>query len=88
MTPSFTYKSTKHPQNHATEAHEVTISTLLNWLAVLLAFAHFIFGTLVFSSILLIGTLDAFGVLSRYLVSALVCRGVIMLELWGMGELP
>ena len=47
-------------------------------------FVHFVFGTLVFSSTLFIGTLDALGIVGRYLASALLCRIVILLEIGGI----
>ena len=63
---------------------ETRIAVYLNWVAVILAYAHWIFGTLVFSSTLFIGTLDAFGVIARYLASALVCRMILLVELAGI----
>lgn len=56
----------------------------LNWAAVMLAYGQLIFGTVVFSSTLFIGSLDAFGVIARYLVSALLCRAIILVEFAGM----
>ena len=52
----------------------------------MLAYAHWIFGTLVFSSTLFIGTLDALGVIARYLASALVCRIILLVELAGVRD--
>ena len=63
---------------------EARIAVCLNWVAVILAYAHWIFGTLVFSSTLFIGTLDALGVIARYLASALVCRMILLVELAGI----
>lgn len=48
--------------------------------AKVLAYMHQIFGLLVFSSCLFIGTLDALGVLVRFGVSAIVGRMVFLLE--------
>ena len=56
----------------------------LNWIALILAYAHWVLGTLVFSSTLFIGTLDALGVFTRYLASALVCRMILLVELAGI----
>jgi hypothetical protein len=42
---------------------------------------HVIFGTLVFSSVLFIGTIDALGVVGRLTGSALVCQFITALEL-------
>ena len=63
---------------------EARIAICLNWVAVILAYAHWIFGNLVFSSTLFIGTLDALGVMARYLASALVCRMILFVELAGI----
>ena len=63
---------------------EARTTVCLIWVALILAYAHWIFGTLVFSSTLFIGTLDAFGVIARYLASALICRMVLLVELAGM----
>lgn len=45
---------------------------------------HIMFGTLVFSSILFISTRDAAYVVLRFVLSAVICRAVLMLELSGM----
>lgn len=60
------------------------MAVCLHWAAVILAYAHWIFGTLVFSSTLFIGTLDGLGVIARYLASALVCRMILLVELAGI----
>ena len=65
---------------------EARTAICLNWAAVMLAYAHWIFGTLVFSSTLFIGTLDALGVIARYLASALVCRMILLVELAGIRD--
>ena len=57
------------------------ISICLNFAAVFLAYINLIFGTLIFSSILFISTLDAVCVVARYLASALVCRGILLVEM-------
>lgn len=44
------------------------------------------FGTLVFSSILFISTQDAAFDVPRFVLSAVICREVLMLELSGMRE--
>lgn len=67
--------------------NEPTKVIILNWLAIFLAYAHWIFGTLVFASTLFIGTLDAVGVIMRYVVSALLCRAIILMELSGLRSL-
>ena len=57
---------------------------ILSWMATLLGYVHLIFGTLIFSSTLFIGTLDALWVISRYFVSAILCRGIMLVELSGL----
>jgi hypothetical protein len=42
---------------------------------------HVIFGTVVLSAVLFIGTLDALGVFARYAASSLVCQLITVLEL-------
>ena len=48
------------------------------------SFVLVIFGSFTLSSLLLIGTTDAFLFVLRYLLSALACRSVLMFELSGM----
>ena len=43
-----------------------------------------VYGTLVFSSLMFISTQDATIIVARYLVSALICRAVLIAELNGM----
>jgi len=52
--------------------------------AELMAFVHILFGTVVFSSLTFIATLDAVGVIVRYILSGCVCRFVLMYELQNM----
>ena len=60
---------------------------LLNCFAGLMAFFHRWFGTLVFSSLNFISVYDILNyVYWRYMLSTLVCRLVLMFELWGLGE--
>lgn len=72
--------------NHAKLEFNIKARTTfcLNWVALILAYAHWIFGTLVFSSTLFIGTLDALGVIARYLASAIICRMILLVELAGI----
>lgn len=44
----------------------------------------YIFGTLMFSSILFVGPLDGLKIIARYLASAVVCRMIMVYELVGM----
>jgi len=86
---SWFWNETQQSANHAKLEYNVgmpegRIAVCLNWAAVLLAYAHWISGTLVFSSTLFIGTLDAVAVIARYLASALLCRMILLVELAGM----
>jgi hypothetical protein len=47
---------------------------------------HIIFGTLVYSSMMFIGSKDAVYILVRFIVSTLVCRVIIMYEIAGLRE--
>jgi hypothetical protein len=60
------------------------ITLLTNLIASIMAFVLLVFGTLTFSSLLFISTLDAVAVIARYLLSSLVCRFVLMVELNSM----
>lgn len=53
-------------------------------LADVMSFVHLVFGTLVFSSLMFIATLDATKIVLRYMVSGLLCRFVLLYELSGM----
>ena len=72
--------------NHAKLEFKIETRTTicLNWVAPILAYAHWIFETLVFSSTLFIGTLDALGVIARYIASAIICRMILLVELAGI----
>jgi len=58
----------------------------LSWFTSTGSVLHIMFGTLVFSSILFISTRDAAFVVLRFVLSAVICRAVLMLELSGMRE--
>ena len=60
---------------------EAGVAVFWNFCAVFSAYMLWILGTLVFSSILFIGTLNALSVVVRYLVSALVCRMILLVEM-------
>lgn len=47
---------------------------------------HLIFGTLVFSGTLFVGTKDATGILGRYIAGVAVCRVVLIYELAGLRD--
>ncbi|MCJ1329772.1 hypothetical protein MMC10_006452 [Thelotrema lepadinum] len=56
----------------------------LNLLAATSSYALLIYGTMLFSSLFLIGPTDAFVAIYRYLGSTLVCRGILVYELSGI----
>lgn len=47
-------------------------------------FVLLLLGTIVFSSLMFISMIDAFGVVGRYILSGFVCRFILMFELNGM----
>lgn len=55
-------------------------SNLLSWLSSVMLLAHYVVGTLVFSSFLFMGTSSASFVLCRLAGSALICRLILWLE--------
>ncbi|OCL11449.1 hypothetical protein AOQ84DRAFT_437698 [Glonium stellatum] len=60
------------------------VTVFFNQAAGLMSFLHILFGTLVFSSLMFIATLDAMNVIARYLISGLACKLVVAYELNGM----
>lgn len=60
------------------------LSIFLNELSGFGAFLHIFFGTVVFSSVMFISTIDAVKVIARYVASGLECRLVITWELGGL----
>lgn len=53
---------------------------LLSWLSSVMLLAHYVVGTLIFSSFLFIGTSSASYILCRFVGSAFVCRLLLWLE--------
>lgn len=63
----------------------VTVGVLLFCIGGFLAFFHLLYGTVTFSGLLFIDTLDAIGQIAmRFLASALICRFVTLVEIAGM----
>ncbi|KAM7197963.1 hypothetical protein V8F20_006411 [Naviculisporaceae sp. PSN 640] len=60
----------------------ITVAWILHTLTVV----HILFGTLVFSSLMFIGTRDAVFVLGRFMASVLFCRVILMYEIAGLRE--
>jgi len=58
----------------------------LGWMTTLLTIVHIIFGTFWFSSVLFLSAGDALAITGRFMVSAVVCRAVLMYELAGMRD--
>ena len=63
---------------------ESYISLFLEWVLSHGAILQIIFGTLVLSSSTLIDTSDAFAIVGRYAGSAILCRLILMYELYGL----
>ena len=68
----------------AEEGDESWVTMFAVLLADATSFVHLVFGTLVFSSLTFIATLDAAKVVLRYMVSGLLCRYILLYELSGM----
>jgi hypothetical protein len=63
---------------------ENLLSFLLSaWVSFLIV-AHIIYGTTIFSSTQLVLGADAIGIIARYMASAIVCRAVLVFELYGL----
>ncbi|KAL2672174.1 hypothetical protein Neosp_012874 [[Neocosmospora] mangrovei] len=56
------------------------------WLESTCTILHVVFGTLVFSGTLFVGTKDALGIVGRYIAGVAVCRIILMYELAGLRE--
>ena len=62
-------------------------TVFLNCVASLMAFFHLLFGTMLFSSLIFIAVWDILNsVIWRYLISTVVCRLVLLVELAGLRE--
>ncbi|RDW60755.1 hypothetical protein BP6252_12138 [Coleophoma cylindrospora] len=68
----------------ATFPNEGWLSEMLMEFMSVFAFVQVVFGTLVFSSLMFIATIDAVVVVIRYSLSGLLCRAILMFELNGM----
>lgn len=56
-------------------------SIFLSWVASVMVMVHIIFGTLCWSSLIFIGVRDSVKIIARFMVSAILSRGVLMYEL-------
>lgn len=72
---------------HEGKHMEDKMSVFLNELAGLLSFLQILFGTLLFSSLMFIATIDALAVIARYVASGLICRFIVTWELVAMRSL-
>lgn len=59
---------------------------LAAWWESTLTILHVVFGTLIFSSLLLVGIKDALSIVGRYMASVALCRIILMYELAGLRE--
>ncbi|KAK2592978.1 hypothetical protein QQS21_009306 [Conoideocrella luteorostrata] len=60
---------------------------MLSWVLTVGSVGHVVFGTLVLSSLLFFSVLDSLLIVVRFAASAIVCRGLVRVELSGMGEM-
>lgn len=66
-------------------SRRVTTGVVLHCIAGFLSFFHLVYGTVTFSGLLFIDTLDAVGEIAmRFLVSGLICRFIMLIEIAGM----
>lgn len=65
---------------------ETLLSIVLNLGTSICIAAHLVFGTGVFAALYLLGIQDALVIIVRYLVSTVLCRGILMFELAGIRE--
>ena len=66
-------------------SNKVNIGIFLTCIAGFLSFFHLLYGTVTFSGLLFIQTLDAIGIVSmRFLASSIICRFVVLIEIAGM----
>ena len=63
---------------------ETYLYLFLAWLVSTTTVVHLVYGTLVLSSSTLILANDAVFIIFRYIVSTLVCRMILMFEVYGM----
>ncbi|KAI9150459.1 hypothetical protein HJFPF1_10226 [Paramyrothecium foliicola] len=65
---------------------ESPITLFFTWLQATLAVVGLAAGTLIYSSMLFVGTINAMAIISRFIASALVCRVILRYELAGLRE--
>ena len=68
-----------------TNRKETRCFTFLAWVFSLLTIFHIILGTLILSSTNFVGPKDAFGIMTRYILSAVICRVVLVYEFSVLG---
>ncbi|KAJ2985236.1 hypothetical protein NUW58_g5644 [Xylaria curta] len=65
---------------------EMPMFYLFSWFTSIGTIVHIIYGTLLFSGTLFVGTEDAILVVFRYFLSTVVCRIILMMEISGMRQ--
>jgi hypothetical protein len=81
------FKPCRQRETHAFKwGLENLASILFNGLVGVTTMLHIVYGTVVLSSALLVGPLDAVELIARLAASALVARGVLLFELYGLRE--
>jgi hypothetical protein len=74
----------RQPQRALAVRKKTYIYLFVSWVTSTGTVAHIIFGTLVFSSMLFVFTIDAFIIVARFFISAVVCRAIVVGEISGM----
>lgn len=78
----------KHSASHRGISYalkeDTYLSIFLDWVLSHGAIVQIIFGTLVLSATTLIDTHDAFKIVGRFAASAILCRLILMYELYGL----
>ncbi|KAI0547950.1 hypothetical protein F4679DRAFT_586060 [Xylaria curta] len=65
---------------------EMTLFFLFSWITSTGTIVHIIYGTIIFSGTLFIGTQDALLIVFRYFLSTVICRIILMMEISGMRQ--
>ena len=87
MTPSASHQSMARIGEHGDTQPDTkaVVAVMLNCFAGFLGFVHLLYGTILFSSLLFIHAIDAISVVVlRFLVTALICRTIVLVEIAGI----
>ncbi|KAI8626549.1 hypothetical protein F5Y19DRAFT_446044 [Xylariaceae sp. FL1651] len=73
-----------HPSMRLEWRQESLLFYFLTWAISIGILLQVVFGTLVLSGLLFFSLADSLGIVGRYILSAIICRGIVRLELSGM----